>query len=846
MYYPPVLKLFLIVCLAYVGAGAVVHRTDKNGRSGAGQTQFASIIVNERSLTGPNSSAHRIDGRIFVPIANVARALGDAVTIDAVSRSVTVKRQDGTTAGLDARLGQIRENGALVLSVSNAAEIVFAPNPDELLLPVEIVAPLLDAAIRYDDARNAVIVSRGVGGETAQAAAKNGQAAFELYQLDYAFDLNRYSGASLQNVTLTAAGRLGDGRFNFSSNSSFSSVKDISLRNGSFRLERPNGQRFAAGDLGTGANLQFLSSNLRGASTSIPWKGTRFAAFAGQTYSGSVPGRIDPITQNQPPVVTNNHFSFDTTVLGFYAAADQSTGFQPKHFNFAGGAMHFGGPDRSGDLGAGNINLNFSRFRLDGNFGLGQFNGLRRDGTRFSGFGEAIDLTGTFQVTDTLALQGRYAHIGKNFLTPQAGLREPVSLKAAGVTWSPAKWFSTSVNGSTARDLRDQNQNNKYITAAFTIAPGYWLPRLFVSHTESSSSQVRSAAFTTVTASKEFTRLRLFLNATRIKSLGPASLNVQLGANFSINDSNSIEFSQGAGNHGTLNGQFDWRTSGLFLGHLSFSAGGGYNYDPVSGFSSFERLSVSVALPRQTSLQVNYIQTNTGPTMLLSLRGSLFRKREAQAFLSSSTKEMNSFARVSGRVYQDNDLNGRYDAGVDKPQANVQVRVDGNRYVVSDENGVFRFDAVTSGAHKIYLDLLSVRADLTVLGEDSRDVDLGSGTNSIVDFRLVRTGRITGRAWLDANENGKFDPGETVLADVRVVTASGRDTLTDSGGFFTIGDLPPGEHVVLIDEKTIPDKTMAGLKPIAVSVLPGRETGDISLPVIMIPPEIKRFSGKPK
>jgi hypothetical protein len=276
-------------------------------------------------------------------------------------------------------------------------------------------------------------------------------------------------------------------------------------------------------------------------------------------------------------------------------------------------------------------------------------------------------------------------------------------------------------------------------------------------------------------------------------------------------------------------------------GWLSFSAGGGYNRDNTSGFSVFERVSASMTLPRQTSLQVTYLQTNAGPTMLVSLRGSLFRKRGTQEFLSSSPAQMNSYGKISGRVYQDIDLDGRFDPAVDKPQAEVQVRVDGNRYVVSDENGLFRFDSVIEGDHRVYLDLLSVRADLTVLDGDAKNTMLEAGRDSVLDFRVVRTGRISGRAWLDANGNGEFDEGETPLADVRVVTASGRDTLTDSDGLFTISDLPPGDHVVLLDEKTIPEKTMSGFKPLAVRVLPGKEAGEIKLPVIAIPAEVKRF-----
>ena len=71
----------------------------------------------------------------------------------------------------------------------------------------------------------------------------------------------------------------------------------------------------------------------------------------------------------------------------------------------------------------------------------------------------------------------------------------------------------------------------------------------------------------------------------------------------------------------------------------------------------------------------------------------------------------------------------------------------------------------------------------------------------------MRTGRVSGVVWLDVNGNGTLDNGEQPLADVRVVTGNGRDTLTDANGCFLIGDLPPGEHVVLLDEKTLPEQT---------------------------------------
>ena len=834
----------MLICLAFAGTAAGVEGMAPESIaiiSSSSEVQFCTIIVNGRTLTGPNSSAHRRDGLIFVPVSAVARSLGDDVKIDALRRTVTVRRQSGISAEFDARVGHIRENGSAILTISNAGEIVFPPNAEEFLLPVEIAAALFDVSIRWDADKNAVIIMRGRS-ETEAASNKIRRGLIEIYQADYDYSLNRYFSAASQNLTLTGVGRIADGRLSFSSNLSKSTSRRVSMRNVSFALERPNGQRFIAGDFGTGGNLQFLSANLRGASASVPVRNVVVTTFGGRAYSGAPIFALNPLISNEPFAIYNR-FNYDTNVFGGFVSTDSlKQGRSARRLNFAAGALRFNGANRRGDIATGNVNYDSSRFRFQGDFGYGKFVGLRSDNSRVAGYGSAVELVGTFQATEELAFQTRYTNIGKTFLSPQSGWREPLDLKAAGVTWSPTKWLSTSFNASTARRPGDPTQNNRYLTSAFAITPSTGLPRFYVTHTQTSASQFKSGAFSTINVSKEFSSLRLYLNATRIKNIGPASVNAQIGANYAVNDRHAFEINQGIGSRGSLNGQFDWRTSNLLNQRLSLSAGVGYNRGASAEFSTYERLSASLILPRQTSLQVNYFHTNSGPTMLVSLRGSLFRRKEASGFLNSPVSEINSYGEVSGRVYQDIDQNGRFDAEVDKPQADVKVHVDGNRYVVSDANGQYKFDSVTAGDHKVYLDLLSVRADLTLLDEAARAGNLSPGKSRVYDFRLVRTGRVSGRVWLDANANGKFDKDETPLTDIRVVTASGRDTLTDAEGNFTIGDLPPGEHIFLLDEKTLPEKTAPGFKPLAVQVFPGRETSDIKLYVIATPAEVKRFA----
>ena len=104
----------------------------------------------------------------------------------------------------------------------------------------------------------------------------------------------------------------------------------------------------------------------------------------------------------------------------------------------------------------------------------------------------------------------------------------------------------------------------------------------------------------------------------------------------------------------------------------------------------------------------------------------------------------------------------------------------------------------------------------------------------------MRTGRVSGVVWLDLNENGRIDETERPLPDVRVVTGSGRDTLTDGNGYFIIGDLPPGEHILLLDEKTIPEQTKSALGSQTIKVTAANET-TTTFPVTNIPAQIKKF-----
>jgi len=793
------------------------------------------IIVNERTLVGPNSVVQLRGGRLFLPIATIAQALGDTFSSDSTQRIVTIRRQNGTVAVFYAPLNEVRENGGVVLTVSGTADLVFPPTPNELMLPAEIVAALLDVIVRRDE-HNAIVISRkGVVADTIRTGAKH--APWELFQIEYDYNFSRYTTEGDHSLVLRGNGRVGDARLSFIANTAYGITGNSSrptLQGGTVRLDRPNGQSFVGGEFGTGTDVDFLSAAVRGGLVQLPLQRVRLDFFGGQTTSG-----FAPVSSTLNPNNFRLRVNYDTGILGaLVTTATQAP--RQSDFTLSAGGMHFGGSNRAGNLVAGGLKYISGLNRLQADVAMGQFSGVSRTGVQTNGTDMAVNLTGSYQLTDQLVMQARYLYVGKKFLSPQSGLHEPNNLAAAGVNWQPRRWFQAALSASTATTPGRAGQFNRYITGSVTVAPDNSLPSLFISHTQSGTAQLRNSAFTLVTATKKFQRWTMFLNASRVKTFGNTALNAQLGGNFRVNEWNTLEVSQSVGSHGLLSGMATWQMSSLFNNRLSFSGGLGYTRSNSSSLYTSEHLSASIKLPRNNALQFSYLKTQTGTTALLSLHGFLFNSKRAERAINGPLADLSSYAAVYGRVYQDVNLNGRFDPGVDQPQANAQVRVDGSRYVVSDASGLFRIESVARGEHSVYLDLLSVRADLTLLDQTQQLITIESNRDVIVDFRVVRTGRISGVVWLDLNENGRLDESEQPLPDVRVVTGSGRDTLTNEKGYFIIGDLPPGEHILLIDEKTLPERTRSLLGSQTIKVSAGNET-TTTFPVAPLPDQIKKF-----
>src|SRR6185369_15747573 len=430
--------------------------------------------------------------------------------------------------------------GAVILTVSGTADLVFPPSSSELMLPAEIVAALLDVVVRRDESRAIVITRKGVQAETIRSGSKH--APWQLFQLEYDYNFSRYTGWADHNLVLRGTGRVGDARLSFITNSSVGmTANSARLLGVTVRLDRQNGQSFVGGEFGTGTDVEFLAAAVRGGLVQLPFERVRLDFFGGQTTSG-VPQLLSADASANPPTLKYSPLPirYDTPIFGAIVTTSSETQRQPD-FTFSAGAMHFGGESRRGDLIAGGLKYlsGVSRFQAD--VAAGQFSGVNRDGTEIKGGDFALTLSGSHHLTDQIVLQGRYAYVGQMFLSPQTGLHEPTNAAAAGVSWQPRRWFSTAISGSTATTPGRAGQFNRYITATVNLAPDNALPSLFFSHTQSGTTQLRSSAFTLITATKKFNHWNMFFNGSRVKTFGNAALNAQIGGNLRINEWNTLE-----------------------------------------------------------------------------------------------------------------------------------------------------------------------------------------------------------------------------------------------------------------------------------------------------------------
>jgi protocatechuate 3,4-dioxygenase beta subunit len=178
-------------------------------------------------------------------------------------------------------------------------------------------------------------------------------------------------------------------------------------------------------------------------------------------------------------------------------------------------------------------------------------------------------------------------------------------------------------------------------------------------------------------------------------------------------------------------------------------------------------------------------------------------------------------ASVSGFVYHDADVDGRFDPG-ESPLAEVELILldqTGVRLAsqTTNQDGYYEFTGLAAGEYSIievqpagWNDGLDAAGEIAGVfvgtaqnpGDEIRGVRLNWGDKGVnYNFGEFQYGSIAGLVYADLDRDRQFDPHETPLSDVRVQLLDGggqliASTLTDRDGRYRFDNLLPGRWAV--------------------------------------------------
>ena len=843
------------------------------------QTGALQVVVAGRELA-PSVRAERRGSNTLIPVVPIARELGYLISVDAATEKISVRRV-GIKAEFDKKSGEIRENGVTITVAPFAAEVIFAPDPDLILLPLEAAAPLLNVSIFVDSQKNIVRVDSR---EVSSATVSRERGKFEVAGVNYTANVNYLNGFFYQNLNLISNGRIGSRLYqanvNFLGGGNY---KPLNFYGGNIIVTRPNVDEIQIGDLTTsvGTELSLMNTLVRGASYSRPL-GERMKAsvYGGRSYSGFT----DNFFRRNTPALP-----FDTTLVGgrvaFNPQSPQPNVVSRRNLYFSVGSVFFTGANNRGWLFDGTARYVTEKFNLEAQIAAGNFNILTQDKRRVSGFGTGIILGGSFRPWRFLTLQGRYDRFSPNFSNPSRLLtynnRNSIS---ASISFQPLRNLSFGLSGNlnnnrnelfARRDGASANARTESYGASFGYDPqNKFLPRVSITGTTLKNSYVGSYTFLNVNLSHDYARFRPFANYIMTKFRADASHGFNFGSSidtgkygdFRLQHSFSLSKSPVV-NEQTVRCQIDpqqcpvnfiskyqinnnstfadWMPHNPLFKILQLSVGGGYA--KYSDKTSLEfRTTAGIGLPFRQNLQIGYSHTAYNNEFRLSMTGPLmFWKSKKRYSESEPTAVLLTESSIQGRVYLDENGNRQYDAGTDEAMPGVHVRLNNGQESVTDANGNYSFPRTAPGETYLAVEIADIRANLIPANGLEQNLTVAPRSFVTSDFRLVKSGSLSGRVWNDANANGKFDEGEG-LTDIHVVSSSGKDTYTEPDGAFFLSELPPGEQTIFIDERYQPEDLIIPSLSLRATVRSGQLTENVAFSFKTKPRGVKIITFDPK
>ena len=818
------------------------------------------VFVNGTELP-PNYHAEKLGARIMIPVFPVAQQLGYLIQIDGKSEKVSVQR-GGIVAEFLKQTFEIRENGVSVAVVPNTADILFPADTEQTKLPLEVISALLKVSVSTDTEQNIVRIEPQ---ETVNSKIISREKKWGINLFDYNYDSSFSGDYFAQNLNLRSEGNIGSNMFEATATFTGLSMSSLTrARNLNFTLERQRGDRFQLGDIRnfTGSTLSLMNTQVRG----LAYENAAFdnkAVYA--IYGGRSVGAAE-LNINNLFEVRRRRFNYLNFNTNFFAgrfsynpnpqisngshSRNLSQNFQSEGWSFSAGTAIFKGKGFGGQIVDSTIRYRLKNLIVEGEAAAGNFSSVESNFSsaaekrNFKGFGTGLILRTSYTPWNFISFQGYYNKFSPNFSSPlrNSGYNDRGS-RSFGFVARPFNRLSVSASLSSNQARRFRGSGEMLATDSYTFSLAYdpstkLLPRMSFNVTDTKNPVYGSLSVRTANFSRDFKNIRAFANyvGTRFNTSTAHSIgfgagidsgkigNFQAQTFFSLNKTAGIRaadlcnINSGQTNSdecsfekisklriGGSSASLDWTPRDLLFKKFQISLGGGYTKNSLET-NPLIRAIVSFPFLNNQQIRIGYSNSGYGQEFHISLTGSLafWRQKKARNNVSAvSENEMAKNGVVEGRVYLDENFDHKFDAQNDTPLRNIRLLLDNGRTVKSDDNGFYKFDDVADGKHNLEILFEDIRANLVPAGGLQQKVTVNPLSIVETSFRLVKSGMLAGRVWYDQNGDGKFEESEA-LANVRVVSGSGRDTYSDTDGTYLLSDLPPGQQSIFIDPRYLP------------------------------------------
>ncbi|MCB9688694.1 MAG: Ig-like domain-containing protein [Alphaproteobacteria bacterium] len=151
-------------------------------------------------------------------------------------------------------------------------------------------------------------------------------------------------------------------------------------------------------------------------------------------------------------------------------------------------------------------------------------------------------------------------------------------------------------------------------------------------------------------------------------------------------------------------------------------------------------------------------------------------------------------SRIEVRAFHDHDRDGRYQPGEEGVASAITLRGPGGKtWTRNATQGQASFLNLPNGAYAVELDPMSLPPGWIPAADTELTVVIdGAGVRS-APFPLTPLRTLSGRAWVDVNQNTRFDGADRVVAGAVVrLEPSGASVTTDAEGRFLFDDVPSG------------------------------------------------------